>query len=53
MLEQYFRLMRWWIRKWYPIFRFVGRVTAQEEYVERAIDVSEQNFGRILEGDEE
>jgi hypothetical protein len=43
--------MRWWIRKWYPVSRWVGRVTGQEEYVERAIDVTEDNFDRILEED--
>ena len=53
MLEQYFRLMRWWIRKWYPVFRFVGRITGQPEYIERAIDVTEDNFERILEGGDE
>ena len=52
MLERYFRLMRWWLRKWYPVFRWVGQVTEQEKYVERAINVTEENFGRILEGDE-
>jgi hypothetical protein len=52
MLEQYLRLMRWWIQKWYPVFRWVGRVTSQEEYVERAIDVTEDNFERILEAEE-
>jgi hypothetical protein len=52
MLERYFRLMRWWLRKWYPVFRWVGRGTGQEEYVERAIDVTEGNFERILEGDD-
>lgn len=29
MLEQYFRLMRWWPRKWYPVFRFVSWITGQ------------------------
>lgn len=53
MLEQYFRLMRWWLRKWYPVFRLVGRITGQLEYIERAIDVTEENFERILEGSEE
>jgi hypothetical protein len=52
MLERYFRLMRWWIRRWYPVFRWVGRAAGQEEYVERAIDMTEDNFERILEGDE-
>jgi len=27
MLEKFVRLMVWWYRKWYPVFRFVGRVT--------------------------
>lgn len=41
MLEQYFRLMRWWLRKWYPVFRLLGRITSQLESIERAIDVTE------------
>ncbi|MDZ5810366.1 hypothetical protein U4E84_03230 [Halorubrum sp. AD140] len=53
MLGKYFALMRWWVRKWYPVFRWFGRVTDQEEYVERAIAVTEDNFERILEGDDE
>jgi hypothetical protein len=53
MLERYFRLMRWWLRKWYPVFRYVGHFTGEEEYVERAIDMTEDNFDRILEGDDE
>jgi hypothetical protein len=53
MLERYFRVMRWWIQRWYPVFRWFGRVTGQEGYVERAIDVTEDNFERILEGDDE
>ena len=53
MLERYFRVMRWWVRKWYPAFEWVGRATDQEEYVERAIDVTEDNFERILEGEDE
>lgn len=46
-------MMHWWLRKWYPVFRFVGRVAGQEEYVERAIDVTEENFEGILEGKDE
>ena len=53
MLDRYFRVMRWWIRHWYPVFRWFGRVTGQEEYVERAIGVTEENFEQILEGDGE
>lgn len=53
MIERYLRLMRWWIRKWYSVFRFVGRATGQREYVERAIDVTEDNFEQILEDNEE
>jgi len=53
ILELYFRLMFWWLRRWYPIFRWFGRLTSQEEYIERAIDVTEDNFKRIIEGDEE
>jgi len=52
ILELYFRLMFWWLRRWYPIFRWFGRLTSQEEYIERAIDVTEDNFKRIIEGDE-
>lgn len=52
MLGRYFVLMRWWVRKWYPVFRWFGQVTDQEEYVERAIDVTEDNFERILEDDD-
>ncbi|WP_312909959.1 hypothetical protein [Natronosalvus caseinilyticus] len=52
MLDRYFRLMRWWVRRWYPAFEWFGRVTDQEEYIERAIDVTEENFERILEDDD-
>ena len=53
VLGPYFKLMRWWLRRWYPIFRWFGRVTGQEDYIERAIEVTEDNFERILEGDDE
>lgn len=53
MLERYFRVMRWWLRRWYPVFRWFGRVTGQDEYVKRAIDVTEDNFERILGDDNE
>lgn len=53
MLNRYFGLMRWWIRKWYPVFRYVGRLTGEEEYVERAVDMTEDNLERILGGDNE
>lgn len=52
MLDRYFHLMRWWLRRWYFVFRRVGRITNQEEYIERAINVTEENFERILEGDD-
>ena len=53
VLSLYFRAMHWWLRKWYPVFRWVGRATGEEEYIERAIDVTEDNFERIIEGDNE
>lgn len=52
MIEKYFRLMRWWLRKWYPVAHYLGQLAGQEEYVERAIDMTEDNFERILEGEE-
>jgi hypothetical protein len=53
MLEQYLRLMWWWVRRWYGVARSLGRLAGQEEYVERAINVTEENFEQILEGDDE
>ena len=47
MLELFVRLMVWWFRKWYPVFRFVGRVTGREKFVETAIATSEENIERI------
>jgi len=49
MLERFIRLMIWWFRKWYPIFRLVGEKTGREEYVETAIEVSEENFQNTAE----
>ena len=56
MLELFVRVMVWWYRRWYPVFRFVGRVTGREEFVEQAIRISEDNIERVqaaLEGDDE
>jgi len=47
MLELFVRLMVWWFRRWYPVFRFVGRVTGRKEFMETAIETSEQNIERI------
>jgi ABC-type Fe3+-hydroxamate transport system substrate-binding protein len=55
MLEKFVRLMVWWFRRWYPVFRFVGRVTGREEFVKTAIETSEENIEHIqaaLEDDE-
>ena len=55
MLELFVRLMVWRFRRWYPVFRFVGRVTGREEFVETAIETSEENIERVqaaLEDDE-
>lgn len=53
MIEQFLKVMRVYLRLWYPVFRWFGRTTGQEEYVERAIEVTEDNFERILEGNDE
>lgn len=55
MLELFVRVIVWWFRRWYPVFRFVGRVTGREECVETAIETGEENIERIqaaLEDDE-
>jgi len=55
MLERFVRLMVWWYRKWYPVFRFVGRATGREEFVKTAIETSEENIEQMqaaLEDDE-
>jgi ABC-type Fe3+-hydroxamate transport system substrate-binding protein len=55
VLEFFVRLMVWWYRRWYPVFRFVGWVTGREEFVETAIETSEENIEQIqaaLEDDE-
>ncbi|RQG98304.1 hypothetical protein [Natrarchaeobius oligotrophus] len=44
MLDRFIRLMVWWFRKWYPVFRSLGEKMGREEYVETAIKVSEENF---------
>jgi len=48
VLRLFARLMIWWIRKWYPVFRFVGRATGNETYIETAIEVTEENIERIM-----
>ena len=53
MLRLFARLMIWWFRKWYPVFRFVGRVTGNETYIETVIEVTEENIGRIMAAIEE
>jgi hypothetical protein len=35
------------------VFRLIGRITGQPEYIERAIKVTEENFERILENGDE
>lgn len=54
MLRLFARLMVWWVRKWYPVFRTIGQATKNETYVETAIEITEENIKRImdaLEGD--
>jgi hypothetical protein len=45
--------MVWWVRKWYPVFRFVGRAMGNETYIETAIEVTEENIERIMVAIEE
>lgn len=55
MLRLFVRVLVWWYRRWYPVFRLVGRVTRREEFVETAIETGEENIERIqaaLEDDE-
>jgi len=55
MLEKFVQVLVWYYRRWYPVFRFVGRATGREEFVETAIETSEQNIERMqaaLEDDE-
>ena len=47
MLERFVRLLVWWLHLWYPVFRFVGRATDHEEFVETAIETSEENIEQI------
>ena len=48
VLRLFARLMIWWFRKWYPVFRFAGRATGNETYIETAIEVTEENIERIM-----
>ena len=48
VLRLFARLMIWWFRKWYPVFRFVGRTTGNETYIETAIEITEENIERIM-----
>jgi hypothetical protein len=53
MIRLFARLMVWWVRKWYPVFRFVGRTTGNETYIETANEVTEENIERITAAIEE
>ncbi|MDL0126116.1 hypothetical protein [Halobacterium salinarum] len=53
MLKLFARLMVWWFRKWYPVFRFVGRQTGNETYIETSIKITEENIERIWAAIEE
>ena len=55
MLRAWIRFLRWNIRLWYPVLRFLGRVTGQEDRVETWIDLTEENLQNsldTLEGDD-
>ncbi|AUX09920.1 hypothetical protein AArcSl_2297 [Halalkaliarchaeum desulfuricum] len=58
MLERFICFQIWWFRRFDPVFRFIGRKTAREEFIETAIETSEENIERTagalgieLEGD--
>ena len=56
MLRTWIRFLRWNIRLWYPVLRFLGRLTGQEERVETWIELTEENLQNSLDrlaGDDE
>jgi len=53
VLRLFARLMVWWVRKWYPVFRSVGRATGNETHIETAIEITEENIERITAAIEE
>lgn len=49
MLERFIRIQIWWFRRFYALFRFIGRKTGREEFIETAIETSEENIERTAE----
>ena len=49
MLRAWIRFLRWNIRLWYPVLRWLGRLSGQEERVETWIELTEENLQNSLD----
>jgi ABC-type Fe3+-hydroxamate transport system substrate-binding protein len=49
MLRRLFRLAVWCLRLYYSVLRFLGKITGNEEQIEKIIEVSESNITDTLD----